>query len=85
MNKQYVLYLMVGIGIGIVGTISGQNILDTHNSVQQPYAGQEKRQISSLSQQDVDDLLGGKGWGLAKPAELNGYPGPAHEIGRAHV
>ena len=43
-----------------------------------PYAGQEKRQIKSLSAKDVDDLLNGRGWGLAKAAELNGMPGPAH-------
>lgn len=46
----------------------------------QPYAGQENRQIKSLSAEDVDDLLAGRGWGLAKPAELNGYPGPAHVL-----
>ncbi|MBT3991019.1 MAG: hypothetical protein HON14_02170 [Rhodospirillaceae bacterium] len=45
-----------------------------------PYAGQEKRQIKSLSEKDVDDLLNGRGWGLAKAAELNGMPGPAHLI-----
>ncbi len=43
-----------------------------------PYAGQENRQIKSLSVKDVDDLLNGRGWGLAKAAELNGMPGPAH-------
>ena len=44
----------------------------------QPYAGQDQREISSLSASDIDDLLAGRGWGFAKPAELNGYPGPAH-------
>lgn len=45
-----------------------------------PYAGQDARAIASLSAQDVDDLLAGRGWGLAKPAELNGYPGPLHVL-----
>lgn len=45
-----------------------------------PYAGQEKREISSLSERDIADLLAGRGWGMAKPAELNGYPGPAHVL-----
>ncbi|QBF34060.1 hypothetical protein [Thalassococcus sp. S3] len=45
-----------------------------------PYAGQETRAIASLSAQDVDDLLNGRGWGFAKAAELNGYPGPAHVL-----
>jgi len=43
-----------------------------------PYAGQETRQIKSLSAKDVDDLRNGRGWGLAKAAELNGVPGPTH-------
>ena len=46
----------------------------------EPYAGQELREIKALSADDIDDLLAGRGWGLAKPAELNGYPGPAHVI-----
>lgn len=44
----------------------------------QPYAGQEERGIASLSTQDIDDLANGRGWGFAKSAELNGFPGPLH-------
>ncbi len=43
-----------------------------------PYAGQEHRAIKSLSADDIAQLRAGKGWGLAKPAELNGLPGPGH-------
>lgn len=42
------------------------------------YAGEEKRAIKSLSQDDIAELRRGGGWGLAKAAELNGVPGPAH-------
>ena len=42
------------------------------------YIGQEKRIIKSLSADDIEQLNNGKGWGLAKAAELNGMPGPAH-------
>lgn len=45
-----------------------------------PYAGQETREIKSLSPEDVQAYLAGKGMGLAKAAELNGYPGPAHVL-----
>lgn len=38
------------------------------------YAGQESREIKSLSPSEVGDLLAGRGMGLAKAAELNGYP-----------
>ena len=44
------------------------------------YSGQEKREIKALSDEDVQSLLSGKGMGLAKAAELNGYPGPAHVL-----
>jgi len=42
------------------------------------YAGEEKREIKSLSETDIEELKTGKGWGLAKAAELNGVPGPVH-------
>lgn len=48
---------------------------NTHAS---PYAGEETRRIKSLSNADIDELRNGRGWGLAKVAELNGMPGPAH-------
>lgn len=38
----------------------------------------ENRKIKALSKGDIDELLEGKGWGLALAAELNGYPGPVH-------
>ncbi len=43
-----------------------------------PYAGQQNRQIKSLSPEDIAELRRGGGWGLARAAELNGVPGPAH-------
>jgi len=44
----------------------------------QPYAGQQDRAIKALSEDDISELRRGGGWGLAKAAELNGMPGPAH-------
>jgi Spy/CpxP family protein refolding chaperone len=43
-----------------------------------PYAGQQSRSIKALSDEDIAALRKGEGMGLAKAAELNGYPGPAH-------
>lgn len=51
---------------------------ETGHSHLSPYAGQENRLIKSLSPEDVAELRRGGGWGLAKAAELNGLPGPAH-------
>lgn len=42
------------------------------------YIGEEHRKIKSLSSNDIGELKKGGGWGLAKAAELNGVPGPAH-------
>jgi len=49
----------------------------------QPYAGQDKRAIKSLSESEIADLVAGRGMGLAKAAELNGYPGPMHVLEHA--
>ena len=46
----------------------------------QPYAGQQTREVASLSAQELKDLLDGRGMGLAKSAEVNGHPGPAHVL-----
>ena len=48
-----------------------------------PYAGQELRDIKSLSDDDTQSLQNGTGeafGGMAKLAELNGYPGPRHVL-----
>jgi Spy/CpxP family protein refolding chaperone len=45
-----------------------------------PYAGQEAREIKSLSAAEMADLKAGRGMGLAKAAELNGFPGPMHVL-----
>jgi hypothetical protein len=45
-----------------------------------PYAGQQARSIKALSDEDIAALRTGEGKGMAKAAELNGYPGPAHVL-----
>lgn len=41
---------------------------------------QESYRIKSLSETEVQAYLNGRGMGLAKPAELNSYPGPMHVL-----
>jgi Spy/CpxP family protein refolding chaperone len=36
--------------------------------------------VASLSEEDVQGFLDGRGMGLAKSAELNGHPGPLHVL-----
>jgi len=45
-----------------------------------PYSGMQSRTVKALSDQQIADLRAGKGMSLALPAELNGYPGPAHTL-----
>src|SRR6266700_1438971 len=45
-----------------------------------PYAGQQQRAIKALSDQEIAELLEGRGMGLAKAGELNSYPGPLHVL-----
>src|SRR5688572_19878417 len=45
-----------------------------------PYVGEQSRSIKALSEQEQADLIAGKGMGLARAAELNGYPGPMHVL-----
>lgn len=45
-----------------------------------PMSGWVAAQDSSLSEKEIHQLLQGKGMGMAKVAELNGYPGPKHVL-----
>lgn len=49
----------------------------------QPHADLAGRDIPALSTQQQDDLREGRGMALALPAELNGWPGPAHVLEHA--
>lgn len=42
------------------------------------YVDHRHQEIKSLTPDDIEELKKGAGWGLAKAAELNGVPGPAH-------
>ena len=45
-----------------------------------PFAGWQGRTIKALSAEQIEDLINGRGMGMALPAELNGYPGPRHVL-----
>ena len=48
-----------------------------------PYAGKEGSEIKALTADDVKAYREGTGMGMAKPAELNHYPGPRHVLDMA--
>jgi hypothetical protein len=74
---SYLATLAGGILIGAALAVFAPQVMSHHA---QPYAGQDQRPVTSLSASDIAALEKGEGWGLAKPAELNGYPGPAHVL-----
>jgi hypothetical protein len=45
-----------------------------------PYVSESGRRIKALSSEEVAGYLAGEGMGLARAAELNGYPGPRHVL-----
>ena len=85
-RRKWDFLLVLGVLAGLFGMIltgfgaasaSAQTTPSTRE-YQSAYVGQETRAIKSLSKEDIESLREGKGWGLAKAAELNGAPGPAH-------
>ena len=52
---------------------------DTH-AAHSPYADQGPSEVKGLSADEVRAYRDGTGHGLAKPAELNHYPGPRHVL-----
>lgn len=68
-------------GSGVVLLLSGALLFTGLAAAQEsPYAGQESREIKSLSTEQVRGYLDGEGMGFALAGELNGYPGPKHVL-----
>ena len=61
----------------IIVLMAATNYLQAQNG---EYRGQQQRPIKALSAEQVASYLEGRGMGLAKAAELNGYPGPKHVL-----
>jgi Spy/CpxP family protein refolding chaperone len=62
--------------------LAGGVVLAQHHADRpaQPYAGQQARAIASLSAEELRGFLEGRGMGLARAGDLNGYPGPMHVL-----
>jgi Spy/CpxP family protein refolding chaperone len=70
---------LAGVAVGAVAVVAWPAVMKHAEGVS-PYGGQHLRQVSSLSAEDMRALVAGEGWGLAKPAELNGVAGPRHVL-----
>lgn len=73
MNKIWII-IAISIGCALTGACS------SGGHVHSPYAGEEKRAVKALSDEDIQKYLDGDGMGFAKAAELNGFPGPKHVL-----
>ena len=76
--QQKICLLVLLLALGLVAATAGAQ----QPAQPQPrgYAGEERREIKSLSPEEIEQLLQGHGMGLAKAAELNHYPGPRHVL-----
>jgi hypothetical protein len=45
-----------------------------------PYAGQQDSSIRGLTEAEIASFREARGMGLARPADINGYPGPIHVL-----
>lgn len=92
MDKKQIL-VIIATAIIAVGVTEFRHVFFPDNGKELPsksqstihsqYAGEETRGIKSLSKLDIEGLQTGAGTalgGLAKLAELNGYPGPRHVL-----
>ena len=52
--------------------------LAQHDHTMSPYAHTQSAEVATLTPDEVRELRNGEGMGLARPAELNSFPGPRH-------
>ena len=68
------------IAVLAIGSVAAGAFAQHGRQHAQPYAGQQAREVASLSAEELKDFAAGRGMGLAKSAELNGHPGPFHVL-----
>ena len=83
MNARTCRTALVVLLLGTAGAVAQHKGSGSGSGTSAPasgYAGFEKRQVASFSDDDVKAMLDGRGMGFALPAEINGYPGPMHVL-----
>lgn len=82
MNTRKTL-LIIALSVGFVGCFAQLNSKQNSTDHQSPYVDETSREIKALSEEQIKGFLEGEGMGFAKPAELNGFPGPRHVLNLA--
>jgi Spy/CpxP family protein refolding chaperone len=78
MQRRFKVIAIPIIILSVIGSAVFTYSRASSQVVQSPYVKQLSSPVRGLSEQEVDDLLNGRGAGYARMAELNSYPGPAH-------
>lgn len=73
---------VLALELALIGAATPLTAQHQHH-MRSAYAGAGSDTVKTLTPQEVAGLLGGEGMGLARPAELNGYPGPRHVLDMA--
>jgi hypothetical protein len=67
-------FLLICLVLSLAAPVSAEDALTS------PYRGQTSTGLRGLTENEVSELRQGRGMGLARAAELNGYPGPRHVL-----
>jgi hypothetical protein len=79
MSARTALGVLLTVGVMLPAAASAQH-QHGHPQHASPYRDQHGAALRGLSAQEIGDLEAGRGMGLARAAELNGYPGPRHVL-----
>jgi hypothetical protein len=60
------------LAVSVAAPVAAQQTLTS------PYREEQASEIRGLTEKEIRELRNGQGMGLARAAELNGYPGPRH-------
>jgi hypothetical protein len=67
-------FLLTCLVLSLAAPVAADDVLTS------PYRSQTLSEIRGLSEKEISELRQGRGMGLARAAELNGYPGPRHVL-----
>jgi len=73
-NRIYILTS----ALASLAACAPMSLVGQHQHDTSPYAATQSLEFPTLTPEEVGQLRGGEGMGLARPAELNHFPGPKH-------
>lgn len=80
---RFLIVLLLGVAAGAAvpfeAAAQSPRVLPTPGRFA-PYVAADGDTAYGLSQREAQGLLAGRGMGMARPAEMNGYPGPLHVL-----